>query len=85
MANKTLAQAAAGTLVRVSGWRDTAVRAITARTRRAAGGGDRGQTALEYLGIILVVVLIIGAIAGSGIGQAVLSRIMQAISSIKSG
>ncbi|HCA88303.1 MAG TPA: hypothetical protein DEQ61_24280 [Streptomyces sp.] len=82
MANNTLAKTAAGTKVRVHGWKNTAIESIAHRARKS---GDRGQTALEYLGIILVVVLIIGAIAGSGIGGAILSRIMEAISSINSG
>ncbi|MEU4682300.1 hypothetical protein [Streptomyces xinghaiensis] len=84
MSNKTLAKAAADTRIRVHGWRNTAIESLTARTARA-GGADRGQTALEYLGIILVVVLIIGAIAGSGIGSAILNRIMEAIGNINSG
>ncbi|MET9323231.1 hypothetical protein ABZX75_23965 [Streptomyces sp. NPDC003038] len=59
-----------------------------ARTRkRYAGKGarDRGQTAFEYLGIILVVVVIIGAIVGTGIGQTITAKITAQIASITAG
>ncbi|MGW7138551.1 hypothetical protein [Streptomyces xanthophaeus] len=46
---------------------------------------DRGQTAFEYLGIILVVVVIIGAIVGTGIGQDITTKIKDQISSITAG
>ncbi|MEV7725638.1 hypothetical protein AB0P15_12985 [Streptomyces sp. NPDC087917] len=54
---------------------------------RYAGKGtkDRGQTAFEYLGIILVVVVIIGAIVGSGIGTAITDRIAAAVAAITAG
>ncbi|WP_406366343.1 hypothetical protein [Streptomyces sp. NBC_01546] len=55
--------------------------------KRYAGTGtrDRGQTAFEYLGIILVVVVIIGAIVGTGIGQEITTKIKTAITNIKAG
>ncbi|MFE9457054.1 hypothetical protein [Streptomyces californicus] len=68
------------TAVRVNGWANTAVRAI--QKRYAAK--DRGQTAFEYLGIILVVVAIIGAIAASGIGGKISGRIAGLVTSITS-
>ncbi|MEV6576825.1 hypothetical protein AB0M92_01510 [Streptomyces sp. NPDC051582] len=46
---------------------------------------DRGQTAFEYLGIILVVVVIIGAIVGTGIGQTITSKITTQIGAITAG
>ncbi|MGW0390282.1 hypothetical protein ACWDYJ_05145 [Streptomyces sp. NPDC003042] len=46
---------------------------------------DRGQTAFEYLGIILVVIVVIGAIVGSGIGTAITNRIAQAVEDITAG
>ncbi|MFF3647721.1 hypothetical protein ACFYXV_03595 [Streptomyces sp. NPDC002181] len=46
---------------------------------------DRGQTAFEYLGIILVVVVIIGAIVGTGIGQDITTKIKDQITSITAG
>ncbi|MFD6530090.1 hypothetical protein [Streptomyces sp. NPDC060184] len=66
------------TAVRVNGWAGTAVSAI--RKRYAAK--DRGQTAFEYLGIILVVVAIIGAIIATGIGSAISTRITNLVDSI---
>ncbi|MFD3547528.1 hypothetical protein ACFWUW_18325 [Streptomyces sp. NPDC058655] len=49
------------------------------------GARDRGQTAFEYLGIILVVVVIIGAIVGTGIGQTITAKITAQISAITAG
>jgi hypothetical protein len=46
---------------------------------------DRGQTAFEYLGIILVVVVIIGAIVGTGIGEDITTKIGEQIDKIKAG
>ncbi|MFE2874774.1 hypothetical protein ACFXG6_26330 [Streptomyces roseus] len=46
---------------------------------------DRGQTAFEYLGIILVVVVIIGAIVGTGIGQSITNRIAAAVTAVTAG
>ncbi|MFE2478327.1 hypothetical protein [Streptomyces sp. NPDC059389] len=46
---------------------------------------DRGQTAFEYLGIILVVVVIIGAIVGTGIGQTITAKITTQIGAITAG
>nr|WP_190183615.1 hypothetical protein [Streptomyces cirratus] len=69
------------TKIRVSGWTDTAV----TRLRKRYAGLDRGQTAFEYLGIILVVVVIIGAIIGTGIGTAITNKIARAVESIKAG
>ncbi|MFF9351408.1 hypothetical protein [Streptomyces sp. NPDC014734] len=69
------------TAIRVNGWANTAVSAI--QKRYAAK--DRGQTAFEYLGIILVVVAIIGAIMATGIGGKISERIEGLVSSITSG
>ncbi|QKW45145.1 hypothetical protein [Streptomyces microflavus] len=66
------------TAVRVNGWANTAV--STVQKRYAAK--DRGQTAFEYLGIILVVVAIIGAIVATGIGGAISARISGLVNSI---
>ncbi|MFF1913363.1 hypothetical protein ACFVYE_17340 [Streptomyces sp. NPDC058239] len=66
------------TAVRVNGWANTAVSAI--QKRYAAK--DRGQTAFEYLGIILVVVAIIGAIVATGIGGAISQKIRGLVDSI---
>lgn len=55
------------------------------RKRYEATGRDRGQTAFEYLGIILVVVVIIGAIVGTGIGQSITNKIKDQITAITAG
>ncbi|MGW2084752.1 Flp family type IVb pilin [Streptomyces sp. NPDC001880] len=67
------------TAVRINGWANTTVSAIQKRYEAK----DRGQTAFEYLGIILVVVAIIGAIAASGIGGAISNKITDMVSQIK--
>ncbi|MEU7063526.1 hypothetical protein [Streptomyces sp. NPDC046161] len=59
-----------------------------ARMRKRYAGKtsrDRGQTAFEYLGIILVVVVIIAAIMGTGIGTAITDRINAAVQAITAG
>ncbi|MET4669552.1 hypothetical protein [Streptomyces sp. PvR018] len=66
------------TAVRVNGWANTAVSTIQKRYAVK----DRGQTAFEYLGIILVVVAIIGAIVATGIGGAISARISGLVNSI---
>ncbi|MEU4263776.1 hypothetical protein ACYCCF_19290 [Streptomyces argenteolus] len=66
------------TAVRVNGWAGTAVSAIQKRYEAK----DRGQTAFEYLGIILVVVAIIGGMVASGIGGAITTRITGLVNSI---
>jgi pilus assembly protein Flp/PilA len=50
--------------------------------RRCAAPPDRGQTAVEYLGIVAVIVLIIGAIVGTDIGTDILNRIKAQIAKI---
>ncbi|MGW3950679.1 hypothetical protein ACWEKM_06905 [Streptomyces sp. NPDC004752] len=62
--------------VRVSGWKNTTVEAV----RRRAG--DRGQTAVEYLGIIAVVVAIVLAITGTDIGKTILDKIKAKIAEV---
>ncbi|TXS37766.1 hypothetical protein [Streptomyces sp. OR43] len=69
------------TAVRVNGWANTAVSKI--QKRYAAT--DRGQTAFEYLGIILVVVAIIGGMVASGIGSAISTRISDLVDTITAG
>ncbi|MEU4730999.1 hypothetical protein [Streptomyces sp. NPDC023588] len=81
MSHNTLLRTAVKARIRVNGWADTA----TTRLRRRYAGLDRGQTAFEYLGIILVVIVIVGAIVGSGIGSEITKRIKQAVTDIKAG
>ncbi|MEU4061484.1 Flp family type IVb pilin [Streptomyces wedmorensis] len=44
--------------------------------------GDRGQTAVEYLGIIVVVVAIVVAITGTDIGQSIKTAITEKIADL---
>ncbi|MGW2642568.1 hypothetical protein [Streptomyces sp. NPDC001348] len=67
---------AVATKVRVNGWKNTTAEAL----RRRAG--DRGQTAVEYLGIIAVVVAIVLAVTGTSIGQSILAKILAKINQI---
>lgn len=43
---------------------------------------DRGQTAAEYLGVIVVIAAIIGVLAASDIGQTLVDAINQAIANV---
>ncbi|MFB7596009.1 Flp family type IVb pilin [Streptomyces sp. NPDC056160] len=64
------------TKVRVNGWKHTTTKAMRDRA------GDKGQTAVEYLGIIAVVVAIVLAITGTGIGQTILTKITGLIAKV---
>jgi Flp pilus assembly pilin Flp len=59
---------------------DNVLYAIAERARE-----QRGQTAAEYMGILLIVAVIIGAIATSGIGGKISDLIGGMIDSISSG
>ncbi|MGW2957449.1 Flp family type IVb pilin [Streptomyces sp. NPDC001220] len=58
---------------------DRMLRMLVALQRRA---DDRGQTAVEYLGIIAVVVAIVLAITGTSIGQTIYDAITSKIAEI---
>ncbi|WP_129307074.1 hypothetical protein [Streptomyces sp. L2] len=62
-------------------WFNTTVAYLQARAAR----DDRGQTAVEYLGIIAVVVAIVLAITGTSIGQTIYDAITQKISEVTGG
>ncbi|MEU7017044.1 Flp family type IVb pilin [Streptomyces sp. NPDC046385] len=47
--------------------------------------GDRGQTAVEYLGIIVVVVAIVVAITGTSIGQDIKNAIARKVAELTGG
>lgn len=63
---------------------------ITAETgavklaQRYAVRKDRGQTAVEYLGIVAVVALIVLAIAGTDIGKTIFQAIQEQVSKVTS-
>ncbi len=52
---------------------------------RAGGTRERGQTAVEYLGLVLVVAAIVGAFATSGIGERIVGGVSDAICRIGGG
>ncbi|WP_327416042.1 hypothetical protein [Streptomyces sp. NBC_01233] len=81
MSQNTLLKAAVEARIRVNGWADTA----TTRLRKRHANLDRGQTAFEYLGIILVVIVIIGAMIGTGIGTLIVEKIKAQVGLIKAG
>jgi pilus assembly protein Flp/PilA len=62
--------------------------AAAARVRAASAAAavraraDRGQTSVEYLGIIAVVVLIVAAIAGTNIGQTIYQAIVSQVAKV---
>ncbi|MEU9447713.1 hypothetical protein [Streptomyces sp. NPDC048277] len=58
---------------------DRMLRMLVALQRRT---DDRGQTAVEYLGIIAVVVAIVLAISGTNIGHSILDAITSKIGEI---
>ncbi|MBT3164341.1 hypothetical protein HTV80_14630 [Streptomyces sp. Vc74B-19] len=63
-------------------WINTTVRHLQSRTARR---DDRGQTAVEYLGIIAVVVAIVLAITGTDIGQTIFNAITDKITEVTGG
>ncbi|MFE9924105.1 Flp family type IVb pilin [Streptomyces sp. NPDC005774] len=65
----------------MSNWINTTVTYLQSRTAR----NDRGQTAVEYLGIIAVVVAIVLAITGTSIGQTIFDAITTKIGEVTGG
>ncbi|MCL6666973.1 MULTISPECIES: hypothetical protein [Streptomyces] len=65
----------------MSSWINTTVAYLQARTAR----NDKGQTAVEYLGIIAVVVAIVLAITGTDIGQTIFDAITAKIAEVTGG
>ncbi|MCW5253986.1 MULTISPECIES: Flp family type IVb pilin [unclassified Streptomyces] len=53
--------------------------------RTRAARDDKGQTAVEYLGIIAVVVAIVLAITGTDIGQSIYNAIVDQITEVTGG
>ncbi|MCF3137436.1 Flp family type IVb pilin [Streptomyces olivochromogenes] len=65
----------------MSNWFNTTVAYLRTRVVRS----DRGQTAVEYLGIIAVVVAIVLAITGTSIGQSIYDAITAKIAEVTGG
>ncbi|MGC9495197.1 Flp family type IVb pilin [Streptomyces sp. WG7] len=63
----------------MTNWLRTAIAHLQTRT---AARNDRGQTAVEYLGIIAVVVAIVLAITGTDIGQSIYDAIVDKIDEV---
>ena len=61
------------------------INATAAYLRSRAARDDRGQTAVEYLGIIAVVVAIVLAITGTDIGSTIYDAITDKISEVVGG
>ena len=62
----------------MSNWINTTATYLRARAAR----GDKGQTAVEYLGIIAVVVAIVLAITGTDIGSTIYDAITNKIAEV---
>ncbi|MGK5547279.1 Flp family type IVb pilin [Streptomyces sp. URMC 127] len=72
--NDKLLKAAVDTKVHVVEWRDVVIDRMFRRER------SKGQTAVEYIGMIVVVVAILAAIVGfTDIGDSIKKKIMKAI------
>ena len=65
----------------MSNWIHTTVSYLRSRATR----DDKGQTAVEYLGIIAVVVAIVLAITGTDIGQTIFDAITAKIAEVTGG
>ena len=50
--------------------------------KRVTGNADRGQTSIEYLGIIAVVVAIVVLIASTNIGQTIVDKLTAQIAKV---
>ncbi|MBV7700962.1 Flp family type IVb pilin [Streptomyces sp. TRM70350] len=65
----------------MNNWMTTTLTYLRTRTAR----NDEGQTAVEYLGIIAVVVAIVLAITGTDIGEAIFDAISDKITEVTGG
>ncbi|MGI5480965.1 hypothetical protein [Streptomyces lavendofoliae] len=77
MSNITL-KAATQAKVYVGTWARTTTAALKRR-------GDRGQGAVEYVGIIILVGVIIAAVVGSGVGDTIAAGLLARVTAIVGG
>ncbi|WP_069814747.1 Flp family type IVb pilin [Streptomyces sp. TP-A0874] len=78
--NDLILKRAVDTQIVCRNWRDTTIERMFGRER------SKGQTAVEYIGMIVVVVAIMGAIAGfTDIGDTIKNKIKSAVNSISTG
>lgn len=64
--------------VYVGTWASTSARALKRR-------GDAGQGAVEYVGVIILVGVIIAAVVGSGVGATIATNLVARVSAIIGG
>ncbi|MGA5410931.1 hypothetical protein ACPCSC_27230 [Streptomyces lavendulocolor] len=74
----TVLKAATRAKVYVGTWADTTASALKYR-------GDRGQGAVEYVGIIILVGVIIAAVVGSGVGDTIAAGLLARVTAIVGG
>ncbi|MFE7132335.1 hypothetical protein ACFVIM_15905 [Streptomyces sp. NPDC057638] len=77
MPNVTL-KAAARARVHLTTW-------TASRVRAARDSRDRGQGAVEYVGVIVLVALIIAALVGSGVADDIANGLREQVSKILGG
>ncbi|MFD7864868.1 hypothetical protein [Streptomyces sp. NPDC057682] len=77
MSNITL-KAAAATQTYINGWKNTAVDAIKRRS-------DKGQGAIEYVGITILVVAIVVALLQTNLGETIASTFSDKINEVLGG
>jgi hypothetical protein len=58
---------------------------MTATGRRLGSRRDRGQGAVEYVGVIVLVALIIAALVGSGVANDIANGLTKKVSEILGG
>ncbi|MHC5703653.1 hypothetical protein OTC26_019745 [Streptomyces tirandamycinicus] len=71
-------RAATNARVHVGNWAKTTAEAIRRR-------GDRGQGAVEYVGVIVLVALIIAALVGSGVAETIAAGLSDKVNEILGG
>ncbi|GFH35874.1 hypothetical protein [Streptomyces pacificus] len=77
MSNTTI-RAAINARVHLGNWARTTAEAIRHR-------GDRGQGAVEYVGVIVLVALIIAALVGSGVAETIAGGLSDTVNEILGG
>ncbi|MFI6646202.1 hypothetical protein ACIBI8_01080 [Streptomyces sp. NPDC050529] len=77
MSNTTL-KAAAATQTYINGWKNTAVDALKRRS-------DKGQGAIEYVGITILVVAIVVALLNTNLGDSIATAFTDKIKSVIGG
>ncbi|MFD9973872.1 hypothetical protein ACFWZR_06170 [Streptomyces sp. NPDC059017] len=77
MSNITL-KAATNARVYIGSWAKTTAEAIQRR-------GDKGQGAVEYVGVIVLVALIIAALVGSGVADTIATGLTTKVGEILGG